>query len=67
MKVAFQGEPGAYSEQAVFEYYGEVDTLPCESFDAMFDSVASGKSELALAPIENSLAWGSICCVCAIV
>jgi len=59
MKIAFQGEPGAYSEQAVFEYYGGVETLPCESFDAMFDSVASGKSELALAPIENSLA-GSI-------
>jgi len=59
MKVAFQGEPGAYSEQAVFEYYGEVETLPCESFDAMFDSVVSGKSDMALAPIENSLA-GSI-------
>ena len=59
MKVSFQGEPGAYSEQAVFNYYGEVETLPCESFDAMFDSVVLGKSDLALAPIENSLA-GSI-------
>lgn len=59
MRVAFQGEPGAYSEQAVFEYFGEVETVPCESFDAMFDSVASGKCDAALAPIENSLA-GSI-------
>ena len=59
MKVAFQGEPGAYSEQAVFNHYGEVETLPCESFDVMFDSVVSGKSDAALAPIENSLA-GSI-------
>ena len=60
MKVSFQGEPGAYSEQAIFNYFGnEVETLPCESFDAMFDSVASGKSDFALAPIENSLA-GSI-------
>ena len=59
MKVAFQGEPGAYSEQAVFNFYGDVETVPCESFDAMFDSVASGKSNVALAPIENSLA-GSI-------
>ena len=59
MKVSFQGEPGAYSEQAVFNYYGEVDTVPCESFDVMFDSVVSGKSDAALAPIENSLA-GSI-------
>lgn len=59
MRVAFQGEPGAYSEQAIFNYYGEVETLPCESFDVMFDSVVSGKSDFALAPIENSLA-GSI-------
>jgi prephenate dehydratase len=59
MKVSFQGEPGAYSEQAVFNYCGQVETVPCESFDAMFDSVASGKSDAALAPIENSLA-GSI-------
>lgn len=59
MKVAFQGEPGAYSEQAVFDYFGDVETLPCESFDVMFDSVASGKCHAALAPIENSLA-GSI-------
>jgi len=59
MKVAFQGEPGAYSEQAIFNYYGEIETHPCESFDMMFDSVASGKSDFALAPIENSLA-GSI-------
>jgi len=59
MKVSFQGEPGAYSEQAVFDYFGNVETVPCESFDAMFDSVVSGKSDVALAPIENSLA-GSI-------
>lgn len=59
MKVSFQGEPGAYSEQAVFNYFGKVDTVPCESFDMMFDSVVSGKSDAALAPIENSLA-GSI-------
>ena len=59
MKVSFQGEPGAYSEQAVFNYFGKVETVPCESFDVMFDSVISGKSDMALAPIENSLA-GSI-------
>jgi len=59
MRVAFQGEPGAYSEQAVFEYFGSVETCPCESFDAVFDSVYSGESQTALIPIENSLA-GSI-------
>jgi prephenate dehydratase len=59
MKVAFQGEVGAYSEQAVIGYFGSVETLPCESFDAVFEAVNSGKCEAAMIPIENSLA-GSI-------
>jgi len=59
MTVAFQGEPGAYSEQAVFEYFGAVETLPCESFDDVFAAVTAGKAESGLIPIENTLA-GSI-------
>ncbi len=59
MKIAFQGEPGAYSEQAVFDHFGEVESLPCESFDAVFEAVNTGRSDAALIPIENSLA-GSI-------
>ena len=59
MRIAFQGEPGAYSEQAVFNYFGSVETQSCESFDSVFDSVVLGSSEFGLIPIENSLA-GSI-------
>ena len=59
MKVAFQGESGAYSEQAVFNYFGEVDIQPCESFDVVFESVVTDVCEFGLIPIENSLA-GSI-------
>ena len=59
MRVAFQGEPGAYSEQAVFDYLGEVETQPCESFDDVFAVVTSGVCQSGLIPIENSLA-GSI-------
>ncbi len=59
MRVAFQGEPGAYGEQAIFNYFGNVETKPCESFDVVFDSVVSDACEFGLIPIENSLA-GSI-------
>lgn len=60
MRVAFQGLPGAYSEAAILEYYGpEVETTPCESFDAVFSAVQKGSCERGMVPIENSLA-GSI-------
>lgn len=59
MKVAYQGEPGAYSEQAVYGYFGAVETSPCETFDDVFAAVTSGACEFGLIPIENSLA-GSI-------
>lgn len=58
--IAFQGEPGAYSEAAVFEHFGpEAQSLPRESFDAVFAAVDSGKAKYGLIAIENSLA-GSI-------
>ena len=59
MRVGFQGEPGAYSEQAVFDYFGQVETQPCETFDEVFGAVMSGACQSGLIPIENSLA-GSI-------
>jgi prephenate dehydratase len=59
MKIAFQGETGAYSEQAVYGYFDPVETQPCESFDAVFAAVTSGAVDAGLIPIENSLA-GSI-------
>lgn len=59
MNVAFQGEPGAYSEQAVLEHFGAVETTPCDAFDAVFEAVHAGACDAGLVPIENSLA-GSI-------
>jgi len=62
MKIAFQGEPGAYSEAAVFEHFAEdasVSSVPCESFDLVFAAVSSGDCDCGFIPIENSLA-GSI-------
>jgi prephenate dehydratase len=61
MRVAFQGEPGAYSEAAVFEHFSEKDVaaVPCESFEQVFNVVKNGDCQCGVLPIENSLA-GSI-------
>ena len=59
MKVAFQGEPGAYSEEASTHYFNAPETVPCETFEGIFEAVSSGKCDFGLIPIENTLA-GSI-------
>lgn len=59
MRVAFQGEPGAYSEEAGFGYFDAPEMIPEESFEAVFSAVTSGECQSGLIPIENSLA-GSI-------
>ena len=60
LRVAFQGERGAYGEEAVVAYYGaEVLPVPRVSFADVFQAVASGEAERGLVPIENSQA-GSI-------
>lgn len=61
MRAAFQGEPGAYSEAAVFEFFSSVDVsaVPCESFEMVFHAVKTGDCQYGVVPIENSLA-GSI-------
>jgi 3-deoxy-7-phosphoheptulonate synthase len=59
--VAFQGEKGAFSEKALYQYFrdGEVVGLPCEHFQDVFDAVQTQRAEYGIIPIENSLT-GSI-------
>ncbi|HLW83009.1 MAG TPA: prephenate dehydratase [Candidatus Acidoferrales bacterium] len=59
-RVAFQGERGAFSEEAAVLLLGEeIDAVPRPTFEALFSSVKEGVADYALAPIENSLA-GSV-------
>ena len=60
MRVAYQGEPGAYSEAATIRFFGAgVEPVPCASFDEVFRQVQAGECDRGTVPIENSLA-GSI-------
>ena len=54
--VAFQGEIGAYSEEAAFHFFGSsVQVKPCESLDDVFRVVEKGEVQFGIVPIENSL------------
>lgn len=55
-KISFQGAPGAYSDLACRTVYPDMETLPCESFEDAFNAVIDGQSDLAMIPIDNSLA-----------
>jgi arogenate/prephenate dehydratase len=56
VKLAYQGEPGAYSEAAARAYGGsEVETLPCKAFDDVFAAVADGRATHGVLPLENSI------------
>ena len=73
VQIAFQGEPGAYSEQALRQFFdsesadwvfprtefGAIQHLPFASFREIFEAVQSGIADFAIVPLENSLA-GSI-------
>jgi prephenate dehydratase len=55
-KVAYQGERGAYSEDAVAAVFGEdIDLLPCLGFRDAFDAVNSGRATHSVLPVENSI------------
>ena len=56
MKLAYQGEPGAYSEAAARTYAGSgVETLPCKTFDDVFAAVAEQRATHGVLPLENSI------------
>jgi prephenate dehydratase len=59
-RVAFQGERGAFSEEAALRLLGEeIRLVPCRSFKSLFAAITEDAADYLLAPIENSLA-GSV-------
>ncbi|HUL17134.1 MAG TPA: prephenate dehydratase [Terriglobales bacterium] len=59
-RIAFQGEPGAFSEAAAIQLLGEeIVAVPRATFDAAFRAIPEGAADALLAPVENTLA-GSV-------
>jgi prephenate dehydratase len=55
-RIAFQGEPGAYSHLACLKVRPDMEPLPCATFEDAFAAVEQDEADLAMIPIENSLA-----------
>ena len=56
MKISYQGEPGSNSEMVVHQLYPQAEGVPCRTFEGTLTRVESGAADLAIIPIENSLA-----------
>jgi prephenate dehydratase len=59
-RIAFQGIAGAYSEQAIRQFFGtEAESIPCKTLDEVFPAVEDGDADYAMVPVENAVA-GSV-------
>lgn len=55
-RVAFQGERGSFSETAALGILGEnCETVPCRTFEDLYQAISDGKADYILSPLENSL------------
>ncbi len=55
-RIAFQGDPGANSDEACRDYYPDYEPVPCATFEDAFEAVKTGDCQLAMIPVENSIA-----------
>ena len=53
-RIAFQGEPGAYSHQACRQSRPKMEAVPCPTFEDVVDQVRSGAVDLGMLAVENS-------------
>jgi len=56
LRIAYQGEPGANSHIVIRQHYPEAGAVACASFEDAFAAVTSGDTELAMIPIDNTIA-----------
>lgn len=54
-KVAFLGPAGSYSHQVCLEKFEQTKTIPCNTFDEIFNLIEEGKADLGVVPVENVL------------
>ncbi len=54
--IAFQGAHGAYSDMSCRAVFPDLKTVPCDSFDEAFRAVMDGRSDLAMIPVDNTIA-----------
>ena len=53
-RIAFQGEPGAYSHQACRQARPDHEAVPCKTFEDVIEACRTGEVDLAMLPVENS-------------
>ena len=55
-KIAFQGEPGANSDEACRTHFPDHEPLACPTFEEAFEAIKTGVADLGMIPVENSIA-----------
>lgn len=55
-RIAYQGEPGSNSHLVCTQHYPQAEAIACASFEDVFAAVEGGRADLAMIPIDNSLA-----------
>ena len=55
-RIAYQGEPGSNSDAACREVFPAAESVPCGTFEDVFAAVDDGQADLAMIPVENSIA-----------
>ncbi len=55
MRIAYQGEPGAFSEAAALKFRPDAEAVSCPQFEDVFEAVERGRATLGILPVENSI------------